>query len=35
MLNINNPTQAQKLFDELDPSVDPFGMMAIRQVDFR
>ena len=35
MININDPVQASKLFSELDPSSDPHGMLAIRQVDFR
>jgi hypothetical protein len=35
MININDPVQASKLFSELDPSSDPQGMLAVRQVDFR
>lgn len=35
MLNINDPAQAQKLFNDLDPVDDPLGKQALKQVDFR
>ena len=35
MININDPAQATKLFSELDPTEDPLGRAALKQVDFR
>lgn len=35
MININDPAQAAKLFNELDPQEDPMGRTALKQVDFR
>ena len=35
MININDPAQAAKLFNDLDPHEDPLGRTALKQVDFR
>ena len=35
MININDPSQAKKLFSELDEKEDPLGKIALKSVDFR